>query len=69
MFSLFPNTNAPLSGWLTQHSGTLLLFGVTMAICGVLAWHFRGRADGSGGDLDFRASVDCGDGGGECGGD
>jgi len=67
MFSLFPNADAPLSGWLAQHSGALLLFGATLAVCGLLAWHFRGSDNGSGGSLDFGSTSDCSDGGGDCG--
>jgi hypothetical protein len=65
MFSLFPNHDAPLSGWLAQHSGVLLLFGATIAVCTFLAWHFRGADSGTVGDLDFGSSSDCGDGGGD----
>jgi hypothetical protein len=60
MFSLFPNHDAPLSGWIVQHSGMLLLFAGTMAVCSFLAWHFRG-ADGTVADLDFNDGADgCG---------
>jgi hypothetical protein len=63
MFSLFPNHDAPLSGWLAQHSGVLLLFAGTIAVCSFLAWHFRHVDDGTIPDLG--ECSDGGDGGGD----
>jgi hypothetical protein len=62
MFSLFPNSDAPLSGWVSQFGGPLALFVVVIGFCTLLALHYGPQ---SGGGLDLgTGSDDCGSGGG-----
>jgi hypothetical protein len=69
MFSLFPNSNAPLSPWLSHNAGFVALVIGTIALCSFLAWHFRHQNNGSMPDVsgDYSDSCDSSDGGGDCG--
>jgi hypothetical protein len=69
MFSLFPNNDAPLSHFFGLHAEWLILFGVTMIVCTLLALYFGPTSPGL---IDFGSppnGADCsGDGGdGSCG--